>query len=135
VRRRTTRLRHLPIPAHPRATARRRCRAHSRRRGGVRARLLVASKQAPVDRSADERHFYVQVAVFVVAGLGWALAHPGPQRALRAGLGAAAGAVAGVVGVLALGSTEQHVEALGDEVFSGSSAGRALLWAAVTAAA
>ncbi|MEJ7562918.1 MAG: hypothetical protein WKF45_10400 [Ilumatobacteraceae bacterium] len=97
--------------------------------------VLVASEQALVDRGADERHFYVQVAVFVVAGLGWALAHPGPLRALRAGLGAVAGAIAGVAGTFALGSTDQHVEALGDEVFSGASAGRALLWAAVTAAA
>jgi len=54
---------------------------------------------------------------------------------MRAGLGAVAGAVAGVAGTFALGSTEQHVEAYGDEVFSGSSVGRALLWAAVTAAA
>jgi len=97
--------------------------------------VLVASKQALLDRDVDERHFFIQVAVFVVAGLGWALAHPGPQRALRAGLGAVAGAIAGVAGTFALGSTDQHIEAYGDEVVSGSSAGRALLWAAVTAAA
>ncbi|MDQ3312830.1 MAG: hypothetical protein M3517_12070, partial [Actinomycetota bacterium] len=97
--------------------------------------VLVASKQALLDRDVDERHFFIQVAVFVVAGLGWALAHPGPQRALRAGLGAVAGAIAGVAGTFALGSTDQHIEAYRDEVVSGSTAGRALLWAAVTAAA
>ena len=96
--------------------------------------VMLASKDALAERTGDDKHFLVQVALFGVGGLGWALIQPGADRALRAGLGAAAGAGIGTVGTLLLGSTDLHGEALSDAVLSGGSLGRAALWALVGAA-
>lgn len=115
---------------------------------GLGAALLVAlvssaaalvmwflSKDTLAQRGLDGRHFLVQLTLFTVAGAGWALAQPGERRLLRAGLGLIAGVAVGVGGTFVLGTTEQHQEAAADAVLAGDSLGRAVLWAAVGAAA
>jgi len=93
------------------------------------------SKDALTERGVNDRHFLVQLTLFAVAGVGWALVQAGADRPLRAGLGLVAGAAVGIGGTFVLGTTEQHQDAAADAVFSGASFGRAALWTAIGAAA
>lgn len=104
---------------------------------GVVIGLVVwrVSKDALARTPIDGHHLWVPVATFGAAGLGWGLAQIGPRRFTRAALGAVGGGTAGAAGGMLLGTTKTHLDAAQDEVLSGGSLGRALLWALIGAAA